>query len=450
MASTSITIRDYQKELPGIIVVKDGIDTYEFPAVSSKNSRGQDLRWQIYVRVFATDQTPQKIPAKFFDNSPLPQGYYAYTFVESGIVGMKIKEITPTITAAGKNIGKANATNAFTQALRDAYSKHNKQSQKTTGDNKDIYFPPMLADNFRTVNKLPPLDNSWIQVKIDGVRAVATYVGGEVKMYSRTRKEFPKLENIKESLSAIFAEFTPPKLQEMLVADVPLRLYIDGEVYKHGRRLQEISGATRRTQKTKKTDTIELEYHIFDCFIPELPNLQFSRRLDVLNAIFAKSRPQNLVRVPTAEVSTKEEIMARYQTYLDAKYEGAMIRFNLPYSYSYNGYHSQNMLKLKQSFDDEFKIVDFTCGEKGKSAGDLILILETKDGKQFNLASFEGIELEERKKLYLELSADNNKKFNDEYRGKYITVEYQDLSKDGIPARAVAREGLINVRDFDE
>ena len=49
MSSNPITIRDFAT-LPGTL--QDDDTTWEFPNVSSVNSRGKELRWQIIVRVY--------------------------------------------------------------------------------------------------------------------------------------------------------------------------------------------------------------------------------------------------------------------------------------------------------------------------------------------------------------------------------------------------------------
>ena len=94
------------------------------------------------------------------------------------------------------------------------------------------------------------------------------------------------------------------------------------------------------------------------------------------------------------------------------------------------------MLKRKARFTDEFELVDFTQGTKGKDIGAVIWILKTHDtNKTFN-ATPKDITYEERYKLYKKSVLNNKKGFNNNYKGRMMTVEYEDLSKDKVPLRA--------------
>jgi hypothetical protein len=79
-------------------------------------------------------------------------------------------------------------------------------------------------------------------------------------------------------------------------------------------------------------------------------------------------------------------------------------------------------------------VVDFDEGKKGKDKGAIIWILKTHDtDKQFN-ATPKNTTYEERYKLYKEAIAE--KGFTNKFKGRMMTIEYEDLSKDEIPLRA--------------
>jgi ATP-dependent DNA ligase len=59
---------------------------------------------------------------------------------------------------------------------------------------------------------------------------------------------------------------------------------------------------------------------------------------------------------------------------------------------------SKHLLKYKPLFDEEFEIVDYKSGDKGKEIGAIIFVLKTKDDKTFNAVP--NMPYEERYSLY--------------------------------------------------
>jgi ATP-dependent DNA ligase len=146
--------------------------------------------------------------------------------------------------------------------------------------------------------------------------------------------------------------------------------------------------------------------------------------------------------VNKSNVEVASEISGYIHEFISEEYEGAVIRLgNGLYTFGYNTKRSDSNFKVKQRFDTEFRVVGFTEGTKGKEVGAIIWILANKDGKQFNVVpksekGSKGV-IEQRKQLYKEL-IDNPKKFNDEYKDRMMTVEFEDYSEDGLPQRAKA------------
>jgi len=98
------------------------------------------------------------------------------------------------------------------------------------------------------------------------------------------------------------------------------------------------------------------------------------------------------------------------------------------------GKRSYSLLKLKDFVDAEYRIFDIIDGG-GSDAGLAIFILETDDGSRFNCRP-EGTQ-SNRAELYI------NRK---ELVGKFLTVRYQELSRDGIPIFPVG----VSIRDHGE
>ncbi len=457
MASKSITINNYRTEIPG--TMSADTTTWNFPQVNSKNANGKNTFWRIKVRALpASTQSPallaensdkflplndcynmvardQGLPTTTKDNF----GMLGWVKVESGIEGGKIRDTVPTIVTKGKNIGKKNATNPFTQALRDALSVYTKQVDKASRETLGVSkrYPPMLSEIYGDhVDGINFAAGVYVQRKYDGVRTVAMYdpeahkdnlgrMVGSVIFYSRTRKTYPGFEYIRQELIH--------GLQELHTRGI--NLYIDGEMYKHGMKLQDISGYARR--EDKPTD-VRIDYMVYDVFIPEQPTLKYSERKVILDKFFAEYGPfKHIHNVETFTANSDHDVKEYFKKFLSEGYEGAMIRPDLPYRYSDGGYHSRNLLKLKQTLDAEFKIVGYTMGEKGKTADAILFICETDTGIKFNVTP--AMEIPERMELAKKMTTEVAPMvtyFDANYRGKKLVVYFDDWSHDKVPQRA--------------
>lgn len=444
MAGTSITIRDYHKEIPGELVNNSWI----FPQINSLNSHNKTTEWRIQVKVFAMrdDIILPDIPANafvefdpvFLDNKPLDASIRAWINVDSRIADGKIRKSVPTIISKGKNIGKASATNVVCQALRDALGEHNKHLRKVVGEKTEgetTRYPPMLAQTLKEQAVPPTIEGSYVQRKFNGVRTVTTLEqDGSVIMYSRRKKTYPGFVYIKQELQEVLKFYW----------DAGKQLYLDGEIYRHGTSLQDISGQARR--EDAPTD-IKYNYMIYDCFIPSEPTLKFTQRKAILDEIFENFQLEYAKPVETWAVQTIEEVMALYQRFIGENYEGAMLRLDEPYRYSYNEYHSKVLLKIKATLDAEFPIVGWETGEKGKAASALMIICET-NGQKFPVTPAmeipDRIELAKKMNTIVErlpngeegLPNGNKTFFEQEYLGKPLIVYFDEYSNDNIPQRA--------------
>jgi hypothetical protein len=99
------------------------------------------------------------------------------------------------------------------------------------------------------------------------------------------------------------------------------------------------------------------------------------------------------------------------------------------------------LVKLKQCFSDEFKIIGYTEGSRGKDKGAIIWVCETADNVEFNVTP-KDITYEQRKELFL----DAEENFDKKYKHKMLTVDYEALSKNGVPLRAKA----VVIRDYED
>ena len=190
------------------------------------------------------------------------------------------------------------------------------------------------------------------------------------------------------------------------------------------------------------------EEHPFDSFdewetcVSQIPACQGS-----VPKSFNFEKIGNLVFVPTIAVRNKAELLCLYYAALDNKFEGLMARnANGTYATSTGNKTSKNrsvdLQKLKPWYDEEFEIVGFTSG-KGRNQNAIIWICKTKSGNEFNCDP-KNMSIEARKSLYSEL-INNPHKFEDEYKGLMMTVQYEEKNiSTGIPQRAKA----LGLRNF--
>lgn len=426
MASTSIHIRDYRTEIPGGLSA-DRL-TWEFPIVWSINANGKKTFWQIYVRYLEQGEFTE-IQDSYFNSAHLPD--IAWINVDSGVVGGKVKKSVPTLVKFGKNVGRASATNTWTQALRDAYSLYNKQKKKSALG--AVLYPPMLAQILKDQSKPPIVDAEhvvYVQRKYNGVRTVGTQVDKKVVLYSRRRNIYPGFTELCAELEPVLQSYW----------DAGRQLYLDGELYKHGAALQDISGAARRE------GSFDANYMIYDCFIVNEPQLKYSERRVILNDIFSKFDLKISVNVETFTAQSYAEINALYEVFLEEEYEGAMVRLDDVYQYSYNERHVKSLLKIKPSYDDEMEIVGFSTGEKGKAANALMIVCKTAIGTIPVTPAMEIVDRIALAKKMAEVEPNGKTHFVNHWLGKKIIVTYSEKSKDGVPQQARTK---MEIRSWD-
>lgn len=455
MAGKQIIVRDYTKEIPGELS-PDGI-TWYFPTVKSTNSHGKQISWRVHVKCAAAFPG-EKVTAgdeprfvkiisdyNLLDNKTtvitidgVQMQTHGWIKVESSIGDGDIRISVPTIVSVGKNAKSTASTTPFCQALRDAYSLHNKQLRKATTNvagGSVVRYPPMLAQVMKRANveKILAAEQCYVQRKYNGVRVVTTAEltpeGKDqcgVIMYSRRGIPYPGFEYIKRELAPAFADYL----------NAGVSLYLDGEIYKHGAALQDISGAARR-EDNANDEAPTYQYMVYDCFDPARPELLFSERRHLLRELFDTYEFKDIVEVATWTVSTMGEIDYIFAEALREGYEGAMVRLDRAYKYSYNEHHSSVLLKIKQTLDAEYIVTGYTTGVKGKAAGALMIICKTPAGDEFPVTP--AMEIPERIRLAAAMgtTVDNSTMtvFERDYKGKPLIVYYDELSKDGVPQR---------------
>jgi len=355
-------------------------------------------------------------------------------FKESGILGGKVKTYNP-VRATPKNIGKSNETNGFTQAIFEAYSdwKHKKDqlyTQDTPGQVEKVdigsRLRPMLAEKF-TDQKHNVKYPCAVSRKLDGLRCMIYHDEEGVQILSRLGKKYQHFNGIRTEADTLMKQYP----------DVVL----DGELYSHNIPFNAISGAARSQSKPSKYDN-NLEYYIFDLYIPAQPDISYKDRVALMKEM-ANGKFSRLKFVYYEEVKSEDEIKEKHAQYVSEGYEGLMIR-NLSSVYRL-GRRVKDLLKYKEFEDAEFKVVDVVEG-MGSEVGAAVFTCVTPDGKDtFNVRPRGSIE---KRRIQF--------KNKSKYIGKMLTVRYQPISKEtclprfpvGIKFANKVEDGLFEGVDF--
>lgn len=212
--------------------------------------------------------------------------------------------------------------------------------------------------------------------KIDGVRASFYLKDEEVISASRGGGHYNfSTEHLRNH----------PKMRE-LFEKYP-DLVLDGELYKHGKSLQQISGAAR--SESGKARSGWLEYYIYDVMDN---NLSFEDRLEVLHDVAEalntpvfnpehefEEEELKVQMVPHVKVIGWTGIEKLHNKYVEEGFEGVVIRDpSKPYSFGGRG---NSMIKVKMYRESTFKVIGIEDGLR--EIDDICFICETPYGNTF-------------------------------------------------------------------
>jgi len=201
---------------------------------------------------------------------------------------------------------------------------------------------------------------------------------------------------------------------------------LDGELMLPNNQL--LQESMKAIKKYRPELSSQLIYHVYDVV---LPDQHYDNRMEILDTIFMDA-PKNVVRVKTVKANDESQVSHLHNLFTQDGFEGTMIRD--PWANYEIGKRSYSLLKLKDFVDAEYRIVNVVDGD-GSDVGLAIFELETDSGQRFNCRP-EGSQ-ENRADLF---------KNRRQLVGKYLTVRYQELSKDGVPIFPVG----VSIRDWGE
>lgn len=268
---------------------------------------------------------------------------------------------------------------------------------------------PMLAHK---VQDHPAIFPCFVQPKLDGVRCLVWMQDDALVCTSRNGKDLhipPRMHN----------------LPDAVLAELAVGLVLDGELYIHGTRFQEILSIVKRRNHPRAEF---MEYHVYDSFYRDKDDTihteTFEERHDDLTALFQGTTHSGIKLVDTEICDTTLDLDVQHAACIVLGYEGSIIRD--PVSY-YVPRRSVGLLKRKDFLDAEYEITEVVEGV-GKNEGTAVLVCRTADTGLAFRATAPGDY--DAKSTILESAH--------AFVGKMVTIKYQELTNSGIPRFPVA------------
>lgn len=317
----------------------------------------------------------------------------ATLFIEHGKEGGKQQLKSEVVE--GKNIGRSNETTPAEQAELEAMSRWRKQIDKgyreTKEELEELPLLPMLAQDYLKQGHRIQYP-CYGSPKLDGVRCLAIRHADRVELKSRGGKEY-----------------VVPHIQDQLMLCMEVGQVFDGELYIHGKYLEEIVSAVKKTND----NSIDLEYIIFDIVKDET----YEHRLISMQAL--RRYKLSCLECPSidvisfCEIQDENHMKQKHKEYVSRGYEGIMIR---SYDGKYeSGKRSAGLQKYKTFSDNEFRIIDVLPDKDG---GAVFCVQNTFANNTFNVVGGS----HEDRKAWLK----NRELLID----KWVTIKYQTLYKD--------------------
>lgn len=279
-------------------------------------------------------------------------------------------------------------------------------------------FEVALAATYNddTKKKVKWSDRWFVSRKLDGCRCICIMnANGDVNFYSRAGNEF-------ETLGAITAE----------LSRIPQNLVLDGEICMMDENGNEDFQGIMKEIKRKNHTIRRPKFVVFDMltvgeFGSQTSVRTFSERQEAMNAWFENYAGELDFVTPLEQVKvdTEDEFQEHLAHATASKWEGLMLRKDAPYQ----GKRSNDIMKVKQFFDNEYVVVDVQMGPNrvivdGVEVEEIMLRNVVIEHKGCRVAVGSGFN-QEQKRHYFKSPGD--------ILGKTITVQYfeESINQDG-------------------
>ena len=347
-------------------------------------------------------------------------GTYSVIITRSGrLHGAEVENVT--VVEGGKNIGKSNETDHYTQAVSQMETKINAKIKKGyCEDLQDVKSSsllgsgipaPMLAQkycedgsqsNSKTLAKLGIRGQEIIvQPKLDGNRCIIRVGKGKAEMFARKGDLMPvQLDHIINDLAqwVFFDEY----------------VYLDGELFSDIISFNTLNGLIKRVTVTD--EDIEqrkfIKYHLYDVIL----DVGYEER----NEFIQKFESYNIVLVPSIKIiATEDNIKEMLEKFLEEGHEGLMIR---QLHMGYENKRTWQLCKVKVFEDAEYQLIDFEEDSRHGFVGSFVM--NGDDGTYTFNAGASGQSVEERTEMWLN---------PEKYLGRIATIKFFGISEYGVP-----------------
>lgn len=354
----------------------------------------------------------------------LDHGTHAEIVTTAGLQdGKQVETVIPI--SEGKNIGKSNQTDYYTQAVSEALASAElklRGEYRTSLDSVEHQTlrsgiqAPMLAHKHdptgeqkgsKTLAKLGLYGKEvHVQPKLDGNRCLIKIEDGKAVMHTRKGDVMPvQLTHV---------------LKDILIHEEPSDTILDGELFSTEMSFNELNGHLKRKESKDEEQLAKIKFHLYDV----IKDVGYEERY----AYIQKFASDSIHVIPSHKVIATDEALNTFLAlFLAEGHEGMMIRtLDAPYENK----RSWSLLKMKIFQDEEFEILDIEEDARGGFAGKFIMKLPTPsvDREGNVLTTFKaGISnlTQEEGALMLRNKSD--------YIGKMATIEYFGVSEYFIP-----------------
>lgn len=316
-----------------------------------------------------------------------------------------------------KNVGKSNETTGEQQAILEANAKYAAKIKEGYVENIDKTSVPSVKlpmkvkvyqDQIKNI-KFPCISTP----KYNGVNGL--YVKNDtLELYSRGGEIYPEIKHLTNQVISLLKSLDTTEL--------------NGELYIPGFHLQDITSAVRKTNKNSS----KIKFMLFDLPAVNKPYTERKVLLDKTIELLNEWREQGTCDIFVVQqklCNSFEDIEKHYTECMSQGLEGTVIK-NLDGLYTYN-VRSSDQFKYKKALDAEYEVVGFEIDKNGHA----VYQCATKLKQIFKV---------KRKGSNAERTLDTS--LADQNIGKWLTIEYETLSKDGIPLKPVG----LNFRKCDE
>jgi DNA ligase-1 len=305
-----------------------------------------------------------------------------------------------TCTPKSKSTAEAQAAFEADAEMRKKLARDYRETIAEVDRPRESIVKPMLAHKYE--GWVDGWRGVYTQPKLDGIRCIATPQG----LWSRAGKPIVACQHIEEALRPIFERHPT--------------LILDGELYNHDLKddFNQITSIVRKLKPTEEDSALArevIQYHVYD--MPSHGGT-FAERFS-WTAQWLDFDEKALVSVPTASVFNPASLDRVYESFLDAGYEGQIVRLNGAYEQK----RSKSLLKRKEFSSAEFPLLRVEEGRGNWSGYAKRAVLSLPDGREF------GAGIKGTQEFCRSLLA---QKF------KFATVRFFALTPDGVPRFPVA------------